>query len=155
MPDRWLPLFVATGLVGLAGGFAASKVGWPLPWMVGSLLAIILVRCLTRWQLPEIPNGRKCGQWIIGIGIGLHFTPAVIEQVASHFALIFFGALFTTLSSVISVWLLRRTGEDRATAFFASMPGGSGEMVNLGARNGAVLSQVAAAQSLRVLAVVL
>lgn len=155
MPDRSLPLFVATGLVGLAGGFAASKVGWPLPWMVGSLLAIILVRCLTRWQLSEIPNGRKCGQWIIGIGIGLHFTPAVIEQVASHFALIFFGALFTTLSSVISVWLLRRTGEDRATAFFASMPGGSGEMVNLGARNGAVLSQVAAAQSLRVLAVVL
>ncbi|WP_313644339.1 AbrB family transcriptional regulator [Pseudomonas sp.] len=155
MPDRHLPLFVATGLVGLAGGYAASQVGWPLPWMVGALLAIILVRCLTPWQLPEIPNGRKCGQCIIGIGIGLHFTPAVIEQVAEHFALIFFGALFTTLSSVIGVWLLRRTGEDRATAFFASMPGGSGEMVNLGARNGAVLSQVAAAQSLRVLAVVL
>lgn len=72
------------------------------------------------------PNGRKCGQWIIGIGIGLHFTPAVIEQVAGHFALILFGALFTTFSSVISVWLLRRTGEDRATAFFASMPGGAG-----------------------------
>ncbi|MEJ5865473.1 AbrB family transcriptional regulator [Pseudomonas farsensis] len=155
MPERRLPLYWATGLVGLAGGFAASKVGWPLPWMVGSLLAIILVRCLTPWQLSEIPNGRKCGQWIIGIGIGLHFTPAVIEQVADHFMLIVFGALFTTVSSVISVWILRRTGEDRATAFFASMPGGSGEMVNLGARNGAVLSQVAAAQSLRVLAVVL
>ena len=52
MPDRSLPLYVATGLVGLAGGFAASKVGWPLPWMIGSLLAIILVRCLTPWQLP-------------------------------------------------------------------------------------------------------
>ncbi|WP_312152092.1 AbrB family transcriptional regulator [Pseudomonas sp.] len=155
MPDRSLPLFWATGLVGLAGGYLASLVGWPLPWMVGSLLAIILVRCLTPWQLTEIPNGRKCGQWIIGVGIGLHFTPAVIEQVAGHFTLIVFGALFTTVSSVIGVWLLRRTGEDRATAFFASMPGGSGEMVNLGARNGAVLSQVAAAQSLRVLAVVL
>ena len=71
MPDRSLPLFWATGLVGLVGGFLASKVGWPLPWMVGSLLAIILVRCLTPWQLPEIPNGRKCGQWIIGVGIGI------------------------------------------------------------------------------------
>ncbi|CAM3925559.1 Protein AbrB [Pseudomonas reidholzensis] len=155
MPDRSLPLFWATGLVGLAGGYLASQVGWPLPWMVGALLAIILVRCLTPWQLTEIPNGRKCGQWIIGVGIGLHFTPAIIEQVAGHFSLILFGAVFTTVSSVIGVWLLRRTGEDRATAFFASMPGGSGEMVNLGARNGAVLSQVAAAQSLRVLAVVL
>lgn len=155
MPDRSLPLYWATGLIGLAGGYLASQVGWPLPWMVGSLLAIILVRCLTPWQLSEIPNGRKCGQCIIGLGIGLHFTPAVIEQVASHFVLIFFAALLTTVSSVVGVWLLRRTGEDRATAFFASMPGGSGEMVNLGARNGAVLSQVAAAQSLRVLLVVL
>jgi membrane AbrB-like protein len=146
---------LATPLVGLAGGYLASLVGWPLPWMIGSLLAILLVRCLTPWQLEEIHNGRKVGQWIIGIGIGLHFSPAVMALVASHFGLIFLGALITSCSSVISVWLLRRTGEDRATAFFSSMPGGSGEMVNLGARNGANLSQVAAGQSLRVLLVVL
>lgn len=144
-----------TPLVGLAGGYLASQIGWPLPWMVGSLLAIILVRCLTPWQLAEIPGGRKGGQWVVGIGIGLHFTPQVMEQVLSHFGLIFCGALVTSLSSVVGVWLLRRTGEDRATAFFSSMPGGSGEMVNLGARNGAVLSRVAAGQSLRVLTVVL
>eukprot|EP01132_Coremiostelium_polycephalum_P023150 gene23150-27514_t len=145
----------ATPLVGLLGGYLASQIGWPLPYMVGSLLAIILVRCLTPWQLAEIPGGRKCGQWVVGIGIGLHFTPVVIEQVMSHFGLIFFGALVTSLSSIVGVWLMRRSGEDRATAFFSSMPGGSGEMVNLGARNGAVLSRVAAGQSLRVLVVVL
>ena len=144
-----------TPFVGLAGGYLASLVGWPLPWMVGSLLAIILVRCLTPFQLAEIPNGRKCGQWIIGIGIGLHFTPLVMEQVLSHFFLILCGALITSVSSIAGVWLLRRTGEDRATAFFSSMPGGSGEMVNLGSRNGANLSRVAAGQSLRVLTVVL
>ncbi len=151
---RQLPWW-STPLAGLAGGFVASQIGWPLPWMVGSLLAIILVRCLTPWQLKEIPSGRKFGQWVIGTGIGLHFTPLVLEQVASHFGLIFFGALLTSVSSVVGVWLLRRTGEGRATAFFSSMPGGSGEMVNLGARNGANLSQVAAGQSLRVLVVVL
>ena len=155
MSESTLRTWWATPLVGLAGGYLASLVGWPLPWMVGSLLAVILVRCLTPWQIGEIPNGRKCGQWIIGVGIGLHFTPQVVEQVASHFGLIFFGALITSVSSLIGVWLLLRTGEDRATAFFSSMPGGSGEMVNLGARNGAVLSRVAAGQSLRVLAVVL
>nr|WP_258019408.1 AbrB family transcriptional regulator [Pseudomonas chlororaphis] len=131
-----------TPLVGLVGGYLASQIGWPLPWMVGSLLAIILVRCLTPWQLGEIPGGRKCGQWVVGIGIGLHFTPVVMEQVMSHFGLIFFGALVTSLSSVVGVWLLRRTGEDRATAFFSSMPGGSGEMVNLGARATARCSAV-------------
>lgn len=155
MSDRPLRTWWGTPLVGLLGGYFASQVGWPLPWMVGSLLAIILVRCLTPWQLAEIPGGRKCGQWVVGIGIGLHFTPMVIEQVLSHFGLIFFGALVTSVSSVVGVWLMLRTGEDRATAFFSSMPGGSGEMVNLGARNGATLSNVAAGQSLRVLAVVL
>jgi uncharacterized membrane protein AbrB (regulator of aidB expression) len=49
--------------------------------------------------LAEIPGGRKCGQWMVGIGIGLHFTPLVIEQVLSHFGLIFFGALVTSLSA--------------------------------------------------------
>ncbi|QXI29727.1 AbrB family transcriptional regulator [Pseudomonas vanderleydeniana] len=155
MPEGAFRRWWGTPLVGLAGGYLASQVGWPLPWMVGSLLAIILVRCLTPWQLAEIPGGRKTGQWVVGIGIGLHFTPLVMEQVLSHFGLILFGALVTSLSSVLGVWLLRRTGEDRATAFFSSMPGGSGEMVNLGARNGAVLSRVAAGQSLRVLVVVL
>ncbi|MDB6050490.1 MAG: rane protein [Pseudomonas sp.] len=155
MLDRSLKTWWGTPLVGLLGGYLASQVGWPLPWMVGSLLAIIVVRCLTPWQLGEIPGGRKVGQWIIGIGIGLHFTPLVIEQVMSNFGLIFFGALVTSVSSVVGVWLMRRTGEDRATAFFSSMPGGSGEMVNLGARNGAILSSVAAGQSLRVLMVVL
>ncbi|WP_178076588.1 AbrB family transcriptional regulator, partial [Pseudomonas sp. 43NM1] len=130
MSDRPFKTWWGTPLVGLLGGYLASQIGWPLPWMVGSLLAIILVRCLTPWQLAEIPGGRKCGQWIVGIGIGLHFTPVVMEQVLSHFGLIFFGALVTSLSSVVGVWLMRRTGEDRATAFFSSMPGGSGEMVN-------------------------
>ena len=148
MPEQGVRHWWGTPLVGLAGGFLASQIGWPLPWMVGSLLAIILVRCLTPWQLAEIPGGRKCGQWIVGIGIGLHFTPVVIEQVLAHFGLIFIGALLTSVSSVIGVWIMRRSGEDRATAFFSSMPGGSGEMVNLGARNGAVLSRVAAGQVL-------
>ncbi len=150
MPKWWL-----TPLAGAAGGWLASLVGWPLPWMVGSLLAVIAVRCIGNLPLAEVPGGRKCGQWIVGAGIGLHFTPAVIEQVLANSAIILVGALATTLSSVIGISLMLRSGEDRATAYFASMPGGASEMVNLGQRNGAVLSRVAAGQSLRLLLVVL
>ena len=139
----------------MLGGWLASLVGWPLPWMIGSLLAVMLVRCLADLPLAEVPGARKCGQWIVGIGIGLHFTPAVIEQVLAHSVIIVFGAVATTLSSVLAIAFMRRSGEDRATAFFASMPGGASEMVNLGQRHGAVLSRVAAAQSLRLLLVVL
>ncbi|GGJ82357.1 AbrB family transcriptional regulator [Pseudomonas matsuisoli] len=150
-PKHWWP----TPFVGAAGGWIAATLNWPLPWMIGSLLAVILFRCLTPWRIAEIPNGRKIGQLIVGIGIGLHFNSEVTEQIAEHFLLILAAASITVLGSVVAVWLLQATGEDRATSFFASMPGGSGEMVNLGARNGAQLSNVAAAQSLRVVAIVL
>ncbi|WP_287028527.1 AbrB family transcriptional regulator [Pseudomonas sp. UBA6310] len=154
MRDGWRAWW-ATPLVGALGGLLASLAHWPLPWMIGALVAVILFRCTTPWQIRDLPGGRKTGQCIIGVGIGLHFSPEVVEQVLAHFWLILFGALFTLLSSVVAVWLLRRTGEDPATAFFSCMPGGSGEMVNLGQRHGAVLSRVAAAQSLRVVALVL
>ncbi|TBU72675.1 hypothetical protein DNK06_21550 [Pseudomonas daroniae] len=151
---HWLN-YLGTPLVGAIGALIASAIGWPLPWMIGSLVAVILVRCTTAWQLQALPGGRKFGQWIIGIGIGLHFTPALVEQIAGHLVPIIIGAFITVLSSIIGVWFMRRTGETAATAYFSSMPGGSTEMVNLGARNGAELTRVAAAQSLRVVAVVL
>ena len=150
MPKWWL-----TPLAGAAGGTLASLIGWPLPWMVGSLLAVILLRCLGGLDLREVPGARKGGQWLVGTGIGLHFSPAVLEQVLAHGGLLLAGALLTSLTSLIGIALLRAAGHDRATAFFASMPGGASEMVNLGQRNGAQAGEVAAGQSLRLLLVVL
>lgn len=150
MPKWWL-----TPLAGAAGGALASLIGWPLPWMVGSLLAVILLRCLGGLDLREVPGARKAGQWLVGTGIGLHFSPAVLEQVLAHGGLLLAGALLTSLTSLIGIALLRAAGHDRATAFFASMPGGASEMVNLGQRNGAQAGEVAAGQSLRLLLVVL
>ena len=150
MPGWWL-----TPRAGAVGGALASLIGWPLPWMVGSLLAIILLRCLGGLDLREVPGARKGGQWLVGTGIGLHFSPAVLEQVLAHGGLLLAGALLTSLTSLIGIALLRAAGHDRATAFFASMPGGASEMVNLGQRNGAQAGEVAAGQSLRLLLVVL
>ena len=150
-----MPNWLLTPLAGAAGGWLASLVGWPLPWMVGSLLAVLLLRCLAGLELGEVPGARKTGQWLVGTGIGLHFSPAVLEQIASHGGLLLAGALATSLTCLIGIALLRGAGFDRATAFFASMPGGASEMVNLGQRNGAQAGEVAAGQSLRLLLVVL
>ena len=150
-----MPNWLLTPVAGSAGGYLASLIGWPLPWMVGSLLAVILLRCLAGLELKEVPGARKTGQWLVGTGIGLHFSPAVLEQVLQHGGLLVAGALLTSLTCLIGIALLRSAGVERTTAFFASMPGGASEMVNLGLRNGANAGQVAAAQSLRLLLVVL
>ena len=150
-----MPNWLLTPLAGAAGGWLASLIGWPLPWMVGSLLALMLLRCVGGFDLGEVPGGRKLGQWLVGTGIGLHFSPAVLEQVLAHGGVLLVGALATSLTCLIGIALLRRAGVDHATAFFASMPGGASEMVNLGQRNGARTGEVAAGQSVRLLLVVL
>lgn len=148
--DLWV-----TPLAGVVGGYLASLAGWPLPWMVGSLLAVIAVRCLANRAFSELPGGRKTGQWLVASGIGLHFTSDVLQQVLSHLPVIVMGAFGTLLLSLIGIAILRRAGVDRATAFFASMPGGASEMVNLALRHDAQPARVAAAHSLRLLLVVL
>lgn len=144
----------ATPLVGAVGGYLASLSGWPLPWIIGSLLAVMAVRC-AGWRLGELPGGRQTGQLLVASAIGLHFTGEILHQVLGHVGVVVAGACATLLSSLLGIVLLRRGGVDRATAFFSSMPGGASEMVNLALRHGAQPARVAAAHSLRLLLVVL
>jgi len=149
-----LPGWWATPLIGALGGWLATLANWPLPWMVGSLLAVIGVRC-SGWLVGEIPRGRQTGQWIVASAIGLHFTSEVMQQVLAHFGVILAGAVGTLLLGLIGIAILLRAGCNRATAFFASMPGGASEMVVLANRHQAEPARVAAAHSLRLLLVVL
>ncbi len=149
-----LPAWWATPLIGAVGGWLASLANWPLPWMVGSLLAVIAVRC-SGWLVSEVPRGRQVGQWIVASAIGLHFTGEVMREVLAHFGVILAGAVGTLLLGLIGIFILLRSGSDRATAFFASMPGGASEMVVLANRHQAEAASVAAAHSLRLLLVVL
>ncbi|SEQ49924.1 hypothetical protein SAMN04244573_01681 [Azotobacter beijerinckii] len=153
LPARCRP-WMLTPLAGAFGGCLAQLMGWPLPWLLGALLGVAAIRCLGCPTEP-MPLGLKAGQWILGIGIGLYFNAAVLEQILDHLGLVLVGTLLALLTSLVSIALHRRFGESRATAYFASMPGGASEMVNLGRLHGAELQQVAASQSLRMLLVLL
>lgn len=158
MPDPFNRLDLlkrgSTPLIGLLGGWMASVADWPLPWMVGSLLAVIAVRCCG-WLATPLPGGRQAGQWIVASAIGLHFTAPVFAQMLAYWPVIVLGAMGTFLLSLIGIAILLRAGVDRPTAWFASMPGGASEMVVLGLRHQAHPARVAAAHSLRLLLVVL
>lgn len=147
-------LWWATPLVGIAGALLASYLNWPLPWIIGSMLAVILVRCLG-WRVGEIPNGRLTGQWMIATSIGLHFTPVVLEQILGHFAMMLFAAFLTLFLALLGVEFMRRRGMDLTTAFFAFMPANFSEMIQSGIRHKANVSQIAAAHSVRLVLIVL
>lgn len=155
---RWLVCHAArwwmTPLAGALGGYLAQLIGWPLPWMIGALFGVMAVRCLG-YLTEAVPYGLRLGQLIIATGIGLHFNQAVLAEVLQDFNLVLLGAVLTLVSGAIGMCLHRRQGVDQATAFFASMPGGASEMVNLGRMEGADPQRVAASQTLRMMTVLL
>lgn len=146
----WLP----TLLFGALGGGLASLIGWPLPWVIGSLAMVILVRCCG-WQVPEIPHGRKGGQLIVAIAIGCHFTRDVMYQVFGNLGIVAVAIVLTLLLALISIRLMHGWGTRFSTAYFALMPANSTEMVHLARQRGADAGFVAAAHSVRLLLILL
>jgi uncharacterized protein len=126
----------------------------PLPWMIGPLVALAACR-LAGIECDAPAGGRQAGQWVIGTALGLYFTPVVAELVLRLWWLILIGAFFALALGYFCGYLLTRLARvDRTTAVFASVPAGAAEMAVLGERYGARVDEVAAAQSLRLMLVV-
>lgn len=140
--------------VAVAAATLCAQLHLPLPWMIGPMLAVAAVR-IGGWHVVGPRGARQAGQWIIGTALGLYFTPPVAARVGGIAWLLLGGALFAIALGYASGYLLARLARtDRTTAIFASVPGGAAEMAVLGERFGARVDQVAAAQSLRILMVV-
>jgi len=140
--------------VALAAALACDALHTPLPWMIGPLLAVAGTR-VAGWPVSAPVGGRQAAQWVIGTALGLYFTPLVAQRVSGFVWLLILGALFAILVGYICGYILSILGgTDRTTAVFASVPGGAAEMAVLGERFGARVDQVAAAQSFRILLVV-
>lgn len=148
------PVHAGTFVLALAGALFCQAVQLPLPWMIGPLLVTAAAR-MAGLPLAVPAATRPFGQWVIGSGLGLYFTPPVLATLAAGAPAVLAGALGAlALGTLAGRLLARLAGIDAATAFFASMPGGAAEMANLGERHGARSDRVAAAHSLRVLIVI-
>lgn len=151
---RRTPLLWALPLAALAG-WVLARLHAPLPWMTGPLLTIAIANGLHA-RIEFGGASRNVGQWLIGSALGLYFTAPVIEQVISLWGWIALSVIATMASSILAAYALTKYARvDRATAYFASAVGGAAEMANLAERHGARTDQVAAAQAIRVLLVVL
>jgi len=142
------------GLTALIGAWIALVLGVPLPWLLGPLFFVGALR-LANAPVATIRPLRNVGQWIIGVSLGLYFSPEIAGLVADHWVALLIGMLVALLLGFFGTWLLCRVGGvDIKTAWFSSAIGGASEMSILAERYGARVDLVASAHSLRVLAVV-
>jgi membrane AbrB-like protein len=143
-----------TLLLALLAALACQHAALPLPWMIGPLLVTGLCGVA---GLPMRGSNRlrNAGQWMIGVALGLYFTPAVVALVLKLAPALLAGVAWAfVLGYAFYRFLLRTNGGDPATAFFAAAIGGASEMAILAERHGGRVDRVAAAHSLRVLLVV-
>lgn len=152
-PRPWARIAL-TLLAAAAAGALAQGLGSPLPWMIGPLLLTAAAATLGA-PVAAAPALRNAGQGLIGVGLGLYFTPAVLQLVASLAPALAAGVVWALLLGHAFHRLLARSRPgDAATTYFAAAIGGASEMAVLAERHGGRVDLVAAAHSLRVLIVV-
>jgi membrane AbrB-like protein len=146
---------IAAGLtVCAAGGALFAWLHTPLPWMIGSLVTMAILR-MSGAPVEAVPGGRNTGQLVVGTSLGLYFTATVMHEVASFWPwFVFLGFAAIGLGAASALVLIYVAKVDRATAYFSSMPGGAADMANMGERHGAQMDLVAFAHSMRMLLVV-
>lgn len=143
------------GIAALVGAVAADYLQIPLPWLLGPLLTVAVLR-LSSVPIASSKVLRNSGQWVIGSSLGLYFTPAILDLIVKHWFVIIVGMLIPLLLSVFGTWVMWRIGKTSLkTAWFSAAIGGSGEMSHLAERYGGRVDLVASAHSLRILAVVI
>lgn len=139
----------------LLGALIADALSIPLPWLLGPLIASLFlgalgkpIACDSRWRI--------CGQIIIGMALGLYFTPNLLTALTTYGHFIVLGLVWSMMLGLLLAWLQFKINHvDWSTAWFSSAIGSASEMVNIAEQYHAQVDKVVAAHSLRLLLLVL
>lgn len=140
--------------VGAVGGVVFHLTGLPLAWMLGPLIANLLISAKgINVSVPE--PLRNVFLAVMGLVLGSQVTPQLAHRVLDwpiSAALLLLGVAAST--AVASVWY-RRCGFDPVSAWFGAAPGAMTAMILLGDKCGGDPQRIAIAQSLRIILVIL
>ena len=145
---------IAAFLVGLIGGYIFLLLHAPLPWTLGSLVASALVALTGRsWFLPQLASdfARPC----VGVLAGSAFTLPVLMSLPGWWDVLTVLMIYSIIVTILGSLYFQRVAKfDPVTAFFASAPGGLGELSLLGSSLGGNLRSLVLVHSMRIITVV-
>ena len=98
---------IATFAVGLAGGYAANLLHFPLPYMTGALLTTAALG-LAGVPVRSVWQARAAGQFVTGSAIGTSFTPAILLTLLALLPAIVVGAALSMLVGAAGALILMR-----------------------------------------------
>lgn len=141
--------------LGVLGGVLALVLGFPLPWLLGSVMAVAAAAMFLPYR-PEVPRNLRMGFVpVIGVSIGATFTPDIVAEAVRWWPSLAALFLFIPAAHMLCFRALLAFNLDRPTAFFGSVPGGLIESVVLGEEAGANVPLLTMLQFLRLILCIL
>ncbi len=151
-----LRVILATFALGGAGGLLAMAAGLPLAVLLGSMVATAVAPMLglrVFGQRPAVPQ-----KWrfvlvpVIGVAIGAGFPADFLTQARQWWVTMAALVLFIPLAHALGYGLFRRVGKlSPPTAYYAAMPGGFIESLDMGEKAGADMPLLIMLQFLRLI----
>ncbi|HEM47074.1 MAG TPA: hypothetical protein ENO23_08520, partial [Alphaproteobacteria bacterium] len=140
--------------IGAVGGLVFSRLGLPLPWMLGAM-AFCTVAAVMGAPIEPPARIRPIMVVVLGIMLGSGFTPSVLEQAGEWLVSLALLALYIAVTAALALPYFRKVAKlDPVTAYFCAMPGGFNEMVMVGTAMGGDERRIALIHASRVLLVV-
>ena len=117
------------GLAAAAGAWVLERLGRANPWFIGALL-VSMGLTMAGIELSAVPRGlSNAAQLLIGVSLGLRFTPAFVHTAPRWLASVAGGSVVMIVLSAGFAWLLALgTGLHPATMILGTGPGGIAEM---------------------------
>jgi uncharacterized protein len=142
---------IALGLLtGAAGGVLFYLMNLPLPWMLGALFAT-MAASIANAPILGPARIRPAVVAVIGVLLGSRFTPDVLSQAQAWIGTVAILMVYIIAVALVVVPFYRFAGKfDWVTAYFAGMPGGLSEMIEIGEASGAKPAPIILAHSLRI-----
>lgn len=136
-------------LIGAAGGLVFWLLGIPAPWLAGSMLAaIIAIFSGVRIGMPDWL--RAMSFIFLGIQTGTSVTWDTVDRAAQWpLSIAFLGLTVVAVTWACTAYYVKRSGWDKPTALFASLPGALSLTLLLASGTSADMRRVTIAQCIR------
>lgn len=145
-----LPRIVVALAIGAIGGAVFYLLGMPLPWMLGALFAT-MTAAVANAPILGPTRLRPIVVAVIGVLLGSRFTPGILVQASAWLGTVAIVMVYVVTVALVVVPFYRFAGRcDWVTAYFAGMPGGLSEMIEIGETSGAKPMPIILAHSLRI-----
>ena len=141
--------------IAAVGGWIASLIGIPLPWMLGAIIATLIAAMLNAKITAPMAILAPM-RATLGVLLGASITPELLERANELVVSLLFVPLYIIASTLVGLWFFTTFCKmTRAQGFFAAMPGGLYTVVLFAEDMGVDVKRIALIHALRVLLVVM